>query len=68
MLWNMEANEVIKELRRRVKATNQRQAALALDMTPQFINDVLKGRRGMTEELAKRLGYIRVVNYIKIAR
>ena len=37
-------------------------------MTPQFINDVLKGRREMSENLAKGLGYIRVINYIKVVR
>lgn len=36
-------------------------------MTPQFINDVLNGRRDMSENLAKGLGYIRIINYVKVA-
>lgn len=37
-------------------------------MTPQFINDVLRGRREISENLAKGLGFIRVINYVKAAR
>jgi hypothetical protein len=64
----METSEPMKELKRRVKCANQREVAKALGMTPQFINDVLKGRREMSENLAKGLGYIRVINYIKVVR
>jgi plasmid maintenance system antidote protein VapI len=64
----MEASEVIKELKRRVGKTSQKEVAAALRMSPQFINDVLKGRREMSENLARSLGYIRVVNYVKVVR
>jgi plasmid maintenance system antidote protein VapI len=64
----MEISEPMKELKRRVKCANQREVALALGVTPQFINDVLRGRRDMSENLAKGLGYIKVINYVKVVR
>ena len=64
----MEASEVIKELKRRVGKTSQKEVAISFGMTPQFICDVLKGRRDMTENLARELGYIRVINYVQVTR
>lgn len=43
---------------------SQKAAAKRLGFTPQFINDVLQGRREMTEALASKLGYKRVVSYV----
>lgn len=43
---------------------SQKAAADKLGFTPQFINDVLKGRREMTEALAGKLGFKRVVSFV----
>lgn len=43
---------------------SQKAAAKRLGFTPSFINDVLQGRREMTESLAAKLGYKRVVTYV----
>ena len=43
---------------------SQKAAAEKLGFTPQFINDVLRGRREMTEALASKLGYKRIVSYV----
>jgi plasmid maintenance system antidote protein VapI len=62
------ANEALLELRRRVKESTQKDAAKSLKVTPQFICDVLKGRREISETLAKRLGYKRVTQYVPTGR
>jgi len=50
--------EVLKELRERIDAEKQ-QAVVArqLGFTPQFLNDVVGGRRPITERLANSLGF-----------
>jgi plasmid maintenance system antidote protein VapI len=50
--------ELIREL------GSQKAAAKKLGFTPSFINDVLQGRREMTEALAAKLGFKRVVTYV----
>lgn len=47
---------------------SQKAAAKKLGFTPSFINDVLQGRREMTEALAAKLGYKRVVTYVPKGR
>ena len=42
---------------------SQKAAAKRLGFTASFINDVLQGRREMTEALAAKLGFKRVVSY-----
>ena len=43
---------------------SQKAVAKKLGFTPSFINDVLKGRREMTEALAAKLGFKRVVTFV----
>jgi plasmid maintenance system antidote protein VapI len=50
--------ELIEEL------GSQKAAARKLGFTPSFINDVLHGRREMTEALAAKLGFKRVVTFV----
>jgi len=64
----MDAKDVVKELKRRVDTTSQKDVAIALGMTPQFINDVIKGRREVSENLARGLGYAKVVSFIKLVK
>jgi plasmid maintenance system antidote protein VapI len=56
-------------LRRLVKELgSQKAAAKKLGFTPSFINDVLQGRREMTEALASKLGFKRVVTFMPKGR
>jgi hypothetical protein len=41
----------------------QRQAARLLNISPQYVNDVLQGRRDVSAELADRLGFERVTKF-----
>ena len=54
----------LQVLRGMVEKGSQVGVAKALDVSPQFINDVLNGRRGMTGALAEKLGYQRVVTFL----
>lgn len=47
---------------------SQKAAAKKLGFTPSFINDVLQGRREMTEALAVKLGFKRVVTFVPKGR
>lgn len=44
-----------------------KKTATELGFTPQFIWDVVNGKRGMTENLANAMGYRRVVEYERAA-
>ncbi len=58
-----------KTLRRLIREVgSQKAAAKKLGCSPQFINDVLQGRREMTETLAARLGFKRVVTFVPKGR
>ena len=59
--------DLIEELKRRVKKSSQKQVSMDLGFSPQFVNDVLLGRRPMTAALALAMGYSKVPNvYMKI--
>jgi len=47
------------------EAGGQRQLALALVVSPQYLNHVLQGRQSPGPKLLKALGYERVVCYFK---
>ena len=47
---------------------SQKAAADRLGFTPSFINDVLQGRREMTDQLARKLGFKRVVTWVPLKR
>jgi Helix-turn-helix len=44
---------------------SQKKAARLLGITPQHVNDILHGRREISERVASALGYQRVVTYIE---
>lgn len=46
-------------------ATSQKAVAARLGFSPQFIHDVLAGRRRVTDTLAALMGYERLVVYRK---
>lgn len=56
----------MSELRRQTRATSQKEVAQRIHMSRQFVCDVLQGRRGVTESLARALGFEREVLYRKV--
>jgi plasmid maintenance system antidote protein VapI len=53
------SGEVMKFLRERAsrKRGAQRQLALELGVSPQYLNDVLSGNRRLTEDIAVAIGF-----------
>lgn len=47
------------------KRSSQKKLAARLGISPQYLCDVLKGRREISAELASRLGYERVVTFVR---
>ena len=50
-------SQVITTLRRLVKGTSYRKAAEKLGVSAGYVQDVLKRRRGLSEQLAGALGF-----------
>lgn len=57
--------EVLQELRQIVALSTQKEVAEKYGLSQQFICDVLKNRRSVTPELAKAMGYVRVIKFEK---
>jgi plasmid maintenance system antidote protein VapI len=63
------ADEILNLLRLRVENRTQKEVAATLGFTPQFLNDVLAGRRDLTDNLALALGFERnATTYIPATR
>ncbi len=62
------SDEVLLKLWQAVNASSQRQVATDTGFAPQYINDVLRGRRELSKGLAFKLGYKRMEDrYRRIA-
>jgi predicted transcriptional regulator len=59
--------QIVQMLRNVVRMKSQREVADDLGLSPAFVCDVLKGRREVTERLAKKMGYRKVVEFEKVA-
>jgi transcriptional regulator with XRE-family HTH domain len=56
----------IEDLRKLVKSKGSQQAAAdELGITPAYINDILKGRRNLSEAMLEKLGYVKVIAHVK---
>lgn len=56
---------LLDDIRLGVRTTgSQKKVAESLGISPQYLNDVLAGRREISEALAERLGYRRIVLYM----
>lgn len=73
-LWTqlraLSAEEFREHLRSLIKPTgrwglNQKQLAEKMGFSPQYISDVLKGRREPSEELARAIGFKRIFLYVR---
>jgi len=54
-------SDVREVLRSAIESTSQKQTAELLKISPQYLNDVIRGRRDISAELATRLGFERIV-------
>ena len=53
-------SDLLAILKSRVGYLTQKEVAVALGFTPQFVNDVLAERRPITEKLAAALGFTKL--------
>jgi transcriptional regulator with XRE-family HTH domain len=54
--------DVIRILKRRVaQAGSQKQVAEDLEISPQYLNDLLQGRRELSDNLLEKLGLARKI-------
>lgn len=60
-------DELLNELRQRVAASSQRQVAQQLGISTSMMNDLMLGRRDVSDRIAKALGYQRAVVFRKVA-
>ena len=58
-------HDILDELTDRVRDESQRAVASALGFSTPYLNDVLHGRRGISITLAERLGWKRMVVFVK---
>ncbi len=49
---------VLMALRKRIKGLSVRKAGIAFGVSGAYMHDVLHGRRGITESLADKLGFV----------
>ena len=59
---------LLAELRSETSEAGLRATATRLQFTPQFILDVVKGRRQLSSRLAEAMGYRRVVLYERLTK
>lgn len=45
--------------------TTQKRVAIALGVSPQYLCDIIKGRREISEQVAEKLGFERVVTFVR---
>ena len=49
--------QLIAQIRNRVSGSTQKQIALDLDISLQYLNGILSGERGVSDHVAKMLGF-----------
>lgn len=57
--------DVIAVLRKRVDASSQVKVAAEMGIHPSMMNDLIHGRRAVSDRIAKKLGYTKKVVYQK---
>ena len=57
---NYTESEVLDVLRKQVEKGTYREAAASIGVVPQYLNDVLSGRRLLSAKLALRLGFVKL--------
>lgn len=57
-------NLALESLRNLIaKCASQQEAADKLKITPQYLSDILGNRRGISDNIAKRLGLKKIITY-----
>jgi DNA-binding transcriptional regulator YdaS (Cro superfamily) len=60
----MTEKKMMAEVRRLIRLVgSQKQAAIQLGITPQYLNDILHQRREISTRVADAMGYDRIVSY-----
>lgn len=59
--------DVMKDLRERIAKSSQAAIAREFGVSPQHINDLVMGRRLMSETIAAKMGYTREMIYRRVA-
>ena len=60
--------DLIQMLRSRARQSSQKQVAAELGISPQFLNDLLWGRKEITPRVAEVMGYRREVVFVKVRK
>ncbi len=58
--------ELLSYLKDRCKASTQTQVAIELDISQQYLGDVLRGNRTISKQLALKLGFEKITMYRRI--
>jgi len=58
--------ELLSYLKDRCKASTQTQVAIELDISQQYLGDVLRGNRSISKQLALKLGFEKITMYRRI--
>lgn len=60
---------VMEELESRIaEAGSQKACAEVLEISPSYLNDILKGKRALTPNILSKLGYVRVSVHVPTGR
>lgn len=59
---------VLKTIQAKVTRTSQREVAIEMGVSPQYISDILAGRRAVSEAVAGKLGFEKSCVWKKMAK
>ena len=62
------ALDLIEGLRLRAAWKKQKNVAAELGISPQFLSDLLRGRKEITPRVAEAMGYRRMVVFVKVRK
>lgn len=58
-------SDVVRLLLRECDKSSQKKLAEQIGISPQYLSDILKGRREVSESVAEKLGFERVVTFVR---
>jgi plasmid maintenance system antidote protein VapI len=58
-------SDVVAELKKRADSSSQLQVANEMEIHPSMLNDLIHGRRAISERMAKKLGFVKKVVFNK---
>lgn len=59
------SQDVVHMLRAECAKRTQKDVARTLRVSPQYLNDILQGRREISADFAKKLGFKRVITFVR---